>query len=62
MYFAVYLAVVVEDAVAVDVLGVSCCSTHTELYFTVPVVEFVDVLDVSEHDVVLVGETRRDVF
>lgn len=27
-----------------------------------PVVELVNVLDVSEHDVVLVGETRRDVL
>ena len=32
------------------------------LVFTVPVVELVDVLDVSEHDVVLVGETRWDVL
>lgn len=32
------------------------------IYFSVPVVELVDVLDVSKHDVVLVGETRRDVL
>lgn len=35
---------------------------HFALCFAVPVVELVDVLDVSEHDVVLVGETRRDVL
>lgn len=31
-------------------------------YLAVPVVELVDVLDVPEHNVVLVGETRWDVF
>lgn len=61
MYFAVYfVALVKEDAV--DVLDVSCCCTYIVVYFTVPVVELVDVLDVSEHYVVLVGETRGDVF
>lgn len=37
-----------------------CLSVNYEVfavYFTVPVVELVDVLDVSEHDVVLVVET-----
>ncbi len=37
-------------------------AVHFAVYFAVPVVELVDVLDVSEHDVVLVGETRRDVL
>ena len=32
------------------------------VYFAVPVVELIDVLDVSEHDVVLVGQTSRNVL
>lgn len=38
----------------------TCCSIAVEL--TVPVVELVDVLDVPEHDVVFVSETRWDVL
>lgn len=39
-----------------------CIAVYFTVYSAVPVVEFVDVLNVSEHNVVFVGETRRDVL
>lgn len=52
VHFAVYFAVYIVVYFAV----------FFAVFFAVPVVELVDVLDVSEHDVVLVVETSRDVL
>lgn len=37
-------------------------SIFTDIYSVVPVVKLIDVLDVSEHSVILVVETKWDVL
>lgn len=59
MFCGIFSVSVVEF---VDIVAVSYVNTCIAVYFAVPVVELVNVLDVSKHDVVLVGETRRDVL